>query len=402
LFAPNDAAFAKLPSGVLDYLLANPKALTDILLYHVVAGNVYSKDIPARTQFVATLLPNKNVSVRQCTIWQAMVSGFRRGVRVNGAPVAQADIQASNGVIHVIDQVLIPPDFVVPMDLIDTAAQAGLSTLVKAVIRADLVGALRTPNRTFTVFAPTDAAFAKLPPGVVEFLLRDKNKGSLQEVLKYHVVPGTINAGAILNRTVTTAQTLAVNKTLSFAVNNNTVSINAGAARVVQPNVFATNGVAHVIDQVLVPPGVTLPPNIVDLAKSLPDQFSTLTTALQAAGLDKALVGAGPFTVFAPTNAAFAALPSGTLNSLLADPNGQLTNVLQYHVIAGEVPAAEAIRLAGSGASIRMLNGQAVRLSLVNRTKLTLNGASTVVTPDVYALNGVVHVIDKVLIPAAR
>jgi len=321
---------------------------------------------------------------------------------VNGAPVAQADIQASNGVIHVIDHVLIPPDFVVPLDLIDTAAQAGLSTLVKAVIRADLVGALRTPNRTFTVFAPTDAAFAKLPPGVVEFLLRDKNKGSLQEVLKYHVVPGTVNTGTILNRTVTTAQTLGVNKTLSFALNNNTVSINAGAARVVQPNVYATNGVAHVIDQVLVPPGVTLPPNIVDLAKSLPDQFSTLTTALQAAGLDKALVGAGPFTVFAPTNAAFAALPSGTLNSLLADPNGQLTNILQYHVIAGEVPAAEAIRLAGSGASIRMLNGQAVRLSLVNRTKLTLNGASTVVTPDVYALNGVVHVIDKVLIPAAR
>jgi len=166
---------------------------------------------------------------------------------------------------------------------------------------------------------------------------------------------------------------------LSFAVNGSTVSINAGATRVVQPNVYATNGVAHIIDQVLVPPRVSLPPNIVDLAKSLPDQFSTLTTALLTVGLDKA-VGVGPFMVFAPTNAAFAALPSGTLNGLLADPNGQLTNVLQYHVIAGEVPAAEAIHLAGSGVSIQMLNGQAAQLSLVNRTKLTLNGALTVVT----------------------
>jgi len=76
LFAPNNVAFAKLPSRVLDYLLANPKVLTDILLYHVVAGSVYTKDIPACTQYAATLLPNKNVLVCQCTVWQAMVSGF--------------------------------------------------------------------------------------------------------------------------------------------------------------------------------------------------------------------------------------------------------------------------------------------------------------------------------------
>jgi len=186
-------------------------------------------------------------------------------------------------------------------------------------------------------------------------------KSFLQEVLKYHLVPGTIDADAILDRTITTAQTLANNKTLSFTVNSGTISINTGAANVVQSNVYATNGAVHMIDQVIIPPGVTIPPNLLDLAKSLL-QLSMLVMALEAAGLDESLTGEVPYypyTVFAPTNATFAALPNGTLDTLLADPQGQLANVLKYHLIWNQVvSASEAIRLAGFNGLLSMMNHQ--------------------------------------------
>lgn len=136
--------------------------------------------------------------------------------------------------------------------------------------------------------------------------------------------------------------------------------------------------------------------SIVEIASSNPD-FSTLVTAVTAAGLVETLEGEGPFTVFAPTNEAFAALPAGTLDSLLADPTGALTDVLKLHVIGGAVDSEAAI--AAAGTNVETLGGPvAVALDGEN---LTVGGA-TVVTADIQACNGIIHVIDAVITAPAQ
>jgi uncharacterized surface protein with fasciclin (FAS1) repeats len=133
--------------------------------------------------------------------------------------------------------------------------------------------------------------------------------------------------------------------------------------------------------------------DIVDTAVSA-GSFKTLTTALEAAGLVETLKGKGPFTVFAPTDAAFAKLPEGTLRSLLMPANKQkLKSILTYHVVAGNVKAADVIKLS----SAKTLNGQSITIKVVNG-KVLINGA-TVVKADIAATNGTIHVIDTVLMP---
>jgi uncharacterized surface protein with fasciclin (FAS1) repeats len=133
--------------------------------------------------------------------------------------------------------------------------------------------------------------------------------------------------------------------------------------------------------------------NIVDTAVSA-GSFKTLTAALEAAGLVGTLKGKGPFTVFAPTDQAFAKLPAGTVESLLKPANKQkLTALLTYHVVAGDVKAADVIKLS----SAKTLNGQSVTIKVVGG-KVLINGA-TVVKADIAATNGTIHVIDTVLMP---
>lgn len=132
---------------------------------------------------------------------------------------------------------------------------------------------------------------------------------------------------------------------------------------------------------------------IVDIAVGNPD-FSTLVAALQAAGLVETLSAEGPFTVFAPTNEAFAKLPAGTVESLLADIPA-LTKVLTYHVVAGKVLAADVVTMT----SAPTVQGQEVKIAVVDGS-VKLNETSTVTATDIEASNGVIHVIDSVLLPA--
>ncbi|MFZ4656196.1 MAG: fasciclin domain-containing protein [Caldilineaceae bacterium] len=124
--------------------------------------------------------------------------------------------------------------------------------------------------------------------------------------------------------------------------------------------------------------------------------FGTLVAAVQAAGLVETLKGEGPFTVFAPADAAFAALPSGTVESLLADPKGALTDILLYHVVAGKVMAADVVKL--DGQQVPTVGGKSLTIKVADG-KVHLNNV-TVVTTDIETTNGVIHVIDGVLIPA--
>jgi uncharacterized surface protein with fasciclin (FAS1) repeats len=231
VFAPTDDAFAALPDGTVEALLDDVPTLTDILLYHVVEGQVPSSAVV-------------DLSSAETLLGQPVVVNTSDGVQINNAEVIIPDIEASNGVIHVVDSVLMPPE----NDLVETAMEAGsFDTLVTAVQEAGLVETLQGDG-PFTVFAPTDEAFAALPDGTLDSLL--ENPDQLAEVLTYHVVPGRVFSGDVVN--VDTAPTVQ-GSGIDVSVDMGSVMLNESAS-VIQTDILATNGVVHVIDSVILPP----------------------------------------------------------------------------------------------------------------------------------------------------
>lgn len=273
--------------------------------------------------------------------------------------------------------------------IVDIAASnSDFSTLVAAVKAAGLAETL-SGKGPFTVFAPTNAAFAKLPEGTLQSLLKAENKDQLVSILTYHVVPGKVKAADVVK--ISEAKTVQ-GQVVSVKTAGGKVSLN-GSSNVVKTDIEASNGVIHVIDSVILPPAKS-DPNIVEVAVSNPD-FSTLVAAVKAAGLVETLAGTGPFTVFAPTNAAFSKLPAETLSNLLKPENKeQLTSILKYHVVSGKVMANQVVELKAA----KTVQGQSVSIA-VEGGKVFLNGQTQVVKTDVVAGNGVIHVIDTVLLP---
>ncbi|MEM6778124.1 MAG: fasciclin domain-containing protein [Planctomycetota bacterium] len=272
-------------------------------------------------------------------------------------------------------------------DLVDTAVAAGsFKTLAAALGAADLVDTLKGP-RSFTVFAPTDDAFAKLPPGLVDSLLKPENKAKLASILTYHVIPDAVKAEKVV--TMSGAVTLNGQR-IDIATGDGGVQVDA--ASVIQADIVCDNGVIHVIDSVILPSDKSL----VETAQAT-DGFSTLVAAAQAAGLVDALTGPGPLTVLAPNDEAFASLPAGTFESLLQPENRQkLADILKFHVIPGRVYSDQALQ-AGSA---KTLQGSAVQFFNGNGGA-TVNGAKLLAL-DLDASNGVIHVIDTVLIPPVK
>lgn len=271
--------------------------------------------------------------------------------------------------------------------IVETAVGAGdFNTLVAAVKAADLVDPLQNGG-PFTVFAPTDAAFASLPAGTLTSLLKPENKAQLQSILTYHVVPGKVYSSDLIK--TASAQTLiGKNVKLSLLVNN---------AKLVKTDIKCSNGVIHVIDAVIMPPEqhpqMYKDSPVLEVAAKA-GKFNTLLTAIHAAGLKDALNGEGPFTVFAPTDEAFAALPAGTLDKLLS-PGGKKTlqSILKYHVVSGEIAAENAERLS----QIQTLQGSDVAFSRKGSNLFVDN--ARIVVKNLYAKNGVIHVIDAVITP---
>merc|ERR1740138_91886 len=269
------------------------------------------------------------------------------------------------------------------------AGTKDLSTLVAALKAGQLVSALEGKG-PFTVFAPTNAAFAKLPKATLNSLLQYKNIKTLQAVLEYHVVSGLIYSSSL--KSENTVKTLE-SENMLVEVRNGGVTINH-AAHVTTADVAASNGVVHIIDAVLLPPSMT-ERSIIELASGNKD-LSTLVAAITAGKLVTALEAKGPFTVFAPTNAAFAKLPKATLNSLLEPKNiKQLDAVLEYHVVAGAAVFSKNLK---SSQRVKTLQGSTI---LVQRSwrGVYINGKSKVTTADVKATNGVMHIINTVLLP---
>lgn len=257
-------------------------------------------------------------------------------------------------------------------------------TLEAAVIAAELADDLSGPG-PFTVFAPTDAAFAALPDGTIETLLADPT-GTLAQILLYHVVGGqALSTDLSDGQTITTL----LGEDITVTIGMNGVMINN--ATVVVADITATNGVVHVIDAVLLPPAPQ-PITVVDVIVNS-DVHNTLEAAVVAAGLVETLSGTGPFTVFAPTDAAFAALPAGTVETLLADPTGTLTDILLYHVVGAEALSTDLT----NGQTVTTLLGQNVTVT-INADGVFINNAQVTVA-DIVTDNGVIHVIDAVLLP---
>jgi transforming growth factor-beta-induced protein len=368
VFAPTDEAFAALPEGTVEGLLADIPALTDILLYHVLEGAVMAAEVVDLNS--AKTLQGQSVDI----------STEDGKVMIDGAEVLITDIEASNGVIHVIDSVILPES----RDIVDIAVEDGrFTTLVAAVEAAGLVEALKGEG-PLTVFAPTDEAFAALPEGTVEALLADIP--TLTDILLYHVAEGKFMASDIVE--LNNAMTLN-GQYVDIKVEDGKVMIDN--AQVIITDIEASNGVIHVIDAVILPESR----DIVDIAVE-DGRFTTLVAAVEAAGLVDTLKSEGPFTVFAPTDEAFAALPEGTVEALLADiPT--LTDILLYHVVPGKVMAADVVGLDGQSAGTA-LEGQSISI-MIDGENVVLNDSVNVIITDIEAANGVIHVIDAVLLP---
>jgi transforming growth factor-beta-induced protein len=392
VFAPTDDAFALLGQEAIDALLNDVDTLSDILTYHVISGEV---DAAAAIASAGTLVEMVNGD-------QIGLSLDGENLLVNVATVTLTDIQADNGIIHVIDAVLMPPaDRVEPtMNIVDTAIAAGtFDTLVSALQTAGLDGALADESRSFTVFAPTDEAFAMIGAETIATLLA--NPDVLANILLQHVVEAEVtstSAFALNGQTASTLAEAAIPVTINSAIN----SLLFGGATVTVKDIYATNGVIHVIDMVVVA-DVELPApaiSIVDVALEN-GNFTTLVAALQATGLDVVLDDPeSNFTVFAPTDDAFALLGQETIDGLLADIPA-LTEILLYHVLPdAEVLQDAAVTVAQSANKmVTMANTQATSLSLSDGT-LYVNKSAVSLT-DIAADNGVIHVVDQVILPLA-
>lgn len=271
-----------------------------------------------------------------------------------------------------------------PGTIVDVAASTGtFNTLLAAATSAGLAGLLSSDG-PFTVFAPTDEAFAKLNAGTVESLLKPANRDKLTSILLYHVIPGKVSAAQVVG-----SQSLETALGAKLSVVASASGVQVGGAKVVATDIAASNGVIHVIDSVMIPA------NIVELASNA-GTFSTLLAAATAAGLVGTLSNDGPFTVFAPTDEAFAALPAGTVESLLKPENlNQLKSILLYHVLPRRLASSEVAQLSAA----KTIGGQ--QLTLKSAAGSLMVDQAQVLAGDLQALNGVVHVIDMVLIPGS-
>jgi uncharacterized surface protein with fasciclin (FAS1) repeats len=285
-----------------------------------------------------------------------------------------------------------------PGNIVEVAQANGFTALGAAVTKAGLSAALTDSKASLTVFAPTDAAFGTLATQLgfanATAMVTALPASALASILTYHVLPTKKTAADLIAGGATQATLYSFGgaaTTLSLTTTGG-VSIRDAAlttAKVTTADVAASNGVIHVVDKVLITPGVL---NVVQMAQVNP-VFSSLVGAVVKADLQGTLSGAGPFTVFAPTNDAFAAIQSTVAGLTTA----QLSKVLTYHVLPAQVLAANI----PFGTPVATVEGETLTINAGSPPTITDKTATpaSIVATDVRASNGVIHVIGKVLIP---
>ena len=358
VFAPTNDAFANLG---IDVSSLTTEQLTEILSYHVLGQRATTADING--QFSVTALAGGNL----------FISTASGDVVLNGsATVTDADILASNGVIHAINNVLLPDSYLDVVGLV--SKRYNLQSLEDAVVGAGLASTLQDEEASYTVFAPSNAAFSEVD-------LSGLSEQEIQNILTYHVLPNEVLSGDLQPAQV--VQTVnGTELTIEAADGTVTLTDNSGQTyEVTQADIQGTNGVVHIIDGVLNPN-----PNIVDVAVA-DGNFTTLVNALTQTGLDEALQGAGPFTVFAPTDNALSGV------DLSGFSEQQLAEILQYHVVNANILSTDL----QAEQSVEALAGG--NLFVTADGNVVVNDIATVVSADVEASNGTIHAIDNILLP---
>lgn len=362
LFAPTNAAFAALPAGELQRLLdpANAAELRALLEYHLAAGR-YER---AGLEGLASLMSNEGSDLLLDLPGDVLF--------VNEGRVGAGDVWATNGLLHEVNAVLMPP-----VSLLETLERRGFTILRDLIDRASLAGALTGGN--LTLVAPSDVAFEALPPGRLDELRDPLNVAELTDLLTFHVLPGRRAAFELLMAGDT--QNLA-GDLLFASVEDNRVHVNG--SRCPRFNVPATDGLLHQADEVLLRT-TPLRQVIADLG------LTTLVELVDLAGIDVALSAQGTFTLIAPSEAALAVLPPGELASLLDPVNqAQRLDFLQRHLISDALQEEEIARRD----DLTMLNGRVFGVD--SSVALTVGGVP-IAAGDHYATNGVVHIVDAVL-----
>lgn len=383
VLAPTDEAFETFLDGAsLEDIPTD--VLTQVLLNHVISGEIYSTDLQGLgsgyTSTLATGAGDENMSIFFDT---------SDGVTFNGvSSVVTPDVKALNGVVHVVDAVIDLPN------IVDHAvANPNLSSLVAALTsggNTTFTDLLSNAEEEFTVFAPVNDAFAAFT---------NPNSNDINAILANHVVVGaSAFSSGLMNSYVNTAAEYDTDENLSLYINTDDgVTLN-GVSNVVIADIVATNGVIHAVDAVIdLPTVVTFAaadPNFSTLVQALTE----LTPSTDFVSVLSAQNGAGddPFTVFAPTNAAFEALPA-------IPDEADLIPILQHHVVAGANVRSGDL---SDGIMATTLEGDAITINLPgtgdNIADVTDGAGNTGIgidAVDVQAINGVIHVLDGVLIP---
>ncbi|WKN42654.1 fasciclin domain-containing protein [Tunicatimonas pelagia] len=358
VMAPTNAAFsAFLASQGFASLDAVPAPLLrTILEYHVIPGVVGSADIVGS---------------------QNTLSGEVLDLPDDTEIVATADVAATNGLVHVISEVLVPPSLSSVAGVI--LANPNFSTLAAALVDKDLITPLSTGART--VFAPNNAAFTAAN-------ITDPTSVSAN-ILTYHVLGDSVPSTAIMSGFAPTLNDASV-------ILNTGMGVTVDGVAVVTADISASNGYIHEIGAILTPPQS----NIVTLASNT-SELSILSAAIQRGELDGALSEGGPYTVFAPSDAAFTAVGL-TADSVARMAPDQIQRLLTFHVVPGRfttsnLPNGEIETLAGEGEENKInINNRVFTITTPEEQVVDLTVNSTL---DVQATDGVVHIMDAVLLP---
>ena len=386
VFAPNNDAFDALLVAIGQESIDDipEDVLKNVLQYHV---------------FTAAAVPASAVTTGPITMANDEVADLvsdANGVSIEGAQVILADVTGTNGIVHVINNVIVPPSILPIVGTIVAPAyfNKDFSILIDAVLAADtdILSALlgNGTGNGLTLFAPTNAAFAAA--GITDVNSQDA-------VLLYHVVDGTVMAADLPDSGIAAAEVLTLGGSIYVTNAGSGVFIN-GKTEVTATNIMGSNGVVHVIDRTLIPPTQDIVEIVSEFAGGNPAEFSLLAAALTKAGLIDTLKGDGPFTVFAPTDAAF--LTAGVDQAFIdAADAADLVPILTHHVVE---PSVYVFSSDVADGAVPMLNGSNVTISGLTILDGAGNTPPANLVPsllDVHATNGVIHVIDKVLLPSS-
>lgn len=390
VFAPTNDAFDALLAAIGQNSIDDipEDVLKNVLQYHVfpsaavAAIAVTTGPITMANGETADLVSNTN------------------GVSIQGVDVILADGYGTNGIVHVVNNVMVPPSIAPIVGTIVAPAyfNKNFTTLIAAVQNAstDILSLLLSngpKDEGLTLFAPTNAAFEA--SGITDV-------NGADAVLAYHVIDGTVMASMLPDSGIAASEVSTLGGNIYITNAGGPVSIN-GTTTVTDTDIVGSNGVVHVINRTLIPPTNTINEIVASLAGGNDPEFTLLAAALGRAGLGSFFDGNGPFTVFAPTDAAFVAAGFADAAAINAAPVNAVAAILTHHVAEPNVYVFSTDLT--DGVSIPMLNSENVTIDLSDLTVQDAAGSDPAagLIPtllNVHATNGVVHVIDKVLLPS--